>query len=77
MSIIGVIPYDEDAAQKPRGKQEIRLEDWDAARFSSYGSYLTCGSDHNPIPFENWEHSGISYFLNARPRIVSRFKCCR
>ena len=65
MSIIGVIPYDEDAAQKPRGKQEIHLEDWDAARFSSYGSYLTRGSDHNPIPFENWEHSGISYFYEC------------
>ncbi len=65
ISIIGVIPDDEDAAQKPRGKQEIRLEDWDAARFTSFGTYLTRGSDNNPLPYENWEHSGISYFYEC------------
>ena len=68
MTIIGAIPYEEEAAQKPYGKQEIHLEDWDYLRFSSYGSFMTHGSDNNPLPFEYWENSGISYLFEFQTK---------
>ncbi len=62
VSIVGAIPNEEGLTQKPRGKQEIRLEDWSATRFLSYGTYITRGSDNRLLPFGDWEASGTSYF---------------
>lgn len=64
VTIIGAIPDEEDAAEKPRGKQEIRLEDWNTVRFSSYGAYMTRGDDNRLRPFGEWETSGSSYFMD-------------
>lgn len=61
-TVVGAIPDKEDLEQKPRGKQEIRLEDWSTARFLSYGTYMTRGGDNRLLPFGDWESSGTSYF---------------
>lgn len=65
ISIVSVIPIDSEV-DKPYGKQEVNLEEWDYIDFFNIGRFLTRNEDGEMLPFIKWETSEYMYMLESK-----------